>query len=104
MSLTKLINFIKETKKKYVIATIIDRTGSTPQVPGAKICVNEEHETFGSVGGGSIEQKVIENCKNMMANNESFKIEFYSLNAKPGEEGDICGGTMKVMFECSDFC
>ena len=39
----------------YVIATVVDTKGSTPQKPGAKLLVREDGSGVGTLGGGCVE-------------------------------------------------
>ena len=41
--------------ESYVIATVVDTKGSTPQKPGAKLLVREDGSGVGTLGGGCVE-------------------------------------------------
>jgi len=86
--------------KDAVIIVIIQRIGSAPNVPGAKMLVT--HDTsIGTVGGGSSEHKLTEQAKNMLKN-KNIKVEtiFSDHSEGLGEEhsGMICSGSQTFAF------
>ncbi|GIM29702.1 xanthine dehydrogenase accessory factor [Clostridium polyendosporum] len=75
------------------LVTITESIGSTPRNSGSIMAVWEDGTIKGSVGGGSIEYKIIEKAKNCLVNKEDSNFH-YILN----ENGDIgmqCGGAAR---------
>ncbi len=83
----------KEVKKGYKVAfaTITKTIGSTPGKQGATMAVFEDGSFDGTVGGGLIEHKVIEKCKECLNSGQDDNFE-YTLNDN-GNLSMQCGGT-----------
>jgi xanthine dehydrogenase accessory factor len=77
------------------LATVIKTTGSTPQVPGARLLLLPDGSAVGTVGGGAIERLVIEVLAEVRARGEP-RVLACDL-AK--ELGMCCGGSMEVFVE-----
>lgn len=80
-----------------IIARIITKKGSAPRSIGAEMLITK-NETFGTIGGGAVELKAIEEARKKMDGN-TFKSEVkeYNLSAK-GDLMMICGGDVKILF------
>lgn len=75
---------------RVALVTITESVGSTPRKSGSIMAVWEDGTIKGSVGGGSIEFKIIEKAKECLVNKQDSNFH-YILN----ENGDIgmqCGG------------
>lgn len=95
----KIINEINNGKDDMVLATIVEKRGSTPRGIGAKMLVLKDGSFIGTVGGGSVENAVHEKSKELLSIKKSH-IEKYDLsNSKASKLGMACGGTIKVLFE-----
>lgn len=82
--------------RAFVVATVIDTAGSTPQKPGTKMVVLSD-ATYGTVGGGAIELQIIEASRALLADAGAMTrvIETHLTH----ELGMCCGGKMKVFLE-----
>lgn len=81
------------------IVTILEAKGSVPRKAGAKMIVYENGMTFGTIGGGCAEARMIENARNII-HTGSFRIcEIDMTGTIAEEEGMVCGGTMRVLIE-----
>ena len=90
---------LKCAQTDMVLATIVEKTGSTPRGVGAKMLVSEDGSFLGTVGGGSVENAVYEKSKELIKSKKSH-IEKYDLsNSKASKLGMACGGTVRVLFE-----
>jgi xanthine dehydrogenase accessory factor len=93
---------LKKENIPFVIATIIEAEGSTPGKTGFKMITTESGETFGSVGGGTVE-KLVERDAQLFLKRRMNKTKEYNFHPdKPSsgkETGMICGGNIKVYFE-----
>jgi xanthine dehydrogenase accessory factor len=85
-----------EKGKEAAIATITKAKGSTPRGIGATMAVIEDSTAYGTVGGGSLEKKVIELCYEAIEEGNS-----YSITLPLHEEGIemICGGEVDVFID-----
>jgi xanthine dehydrogenase accessory factor len=81
----------------FVLATVIDSQGSTPQKPGSKMLVLEQGDTRGTVGGGAIEKQIVDAAIALLANPEAQTqlIETHLTH----DLGMCCGGKMRVFLE-----
>ena len=79
-----------------ILATMVEHRGSAPQVNGAKAIVTEEGLFWGTIGGGKVENEVIEKAKELLSSNEST--EFISWNLQR-DIGMTCGGEVKIFLE-----
>jgi xanthine dehydrogenase accessory factor len=85
-----------------VLATIVKRTGATPQVTGAKMFIGADGKIFGTVGGGCVEAEIWQNSRKVLKTKEAG-IARYALDGKGVEDdGMICGGNIDVFLEPVD--
>ena len=94
-TLTELI----EAHVPCVLVTVVDVVGSVPQDPGSKMIVTARGRESGTVGGGKVETRAIEEAQRLLT--VSFwspKTHFvnWSLNK---DIGMTCGGAVKLYFE-----
>ena len=92
------LNDLAESGVPFVAVTVVDTMGSTPQDRGAKMLVTNEGRAFGTVGGGKIEVRCIEQAKQMLADDTSPKTRFFQWSLEK-DIGMTCGGTVRVYFE-----
>jgi xanthine dehydrogenase accessory factor len=86
---------IKNTGKKAAFCIIVETKGSSPLKAGSKMLVFEDGDIEGTIGGGSLEFKVIDDARKVIAQNHPEKF-IYNL------EEDLsmhCGGTAEVYIE-----
>lgn len=77
------------------LATVIERSGSAPQVTGAKLLLCEDGDLVGTVGGGAIEAQVLDACRATLRDGRARKIEAHLVR----DLGMCCGGSMEVFVE-----
>jgi len=81
----------------FVVATVIDTQGSTPRKVGAKMVVAADGRTFGTVGGGAVESKVIERSRALFDAPVLARLRWELASSDAG--GMVCGGTMEFLLE-----
>jgi xanthine dehydrogenase accessory factor len=80
------------------LATVVRASGSTPQQPGARLLRYEDGHTLGTVGGGRIEQVVIEALEQVLREGTAR-----TLSWDLGRDlGMCCGGRMELFIEPLD--
>ncbi|MEM0216158.1 MAG: XdhC family protein [candidate division WOR-3 bacterium] len=88
--------------KRVALSTIIDKKGSGPREPGAKMIVCEDGQTFGTIGGGNLERAIINESLNALKLDKPMKVVL-SLSNRDIEEGIktglICGGELTVFID-----
>ena len=82
----------------FVAVTVVDTLGSTPQDRGSKMLVTEEGRRFGTVGGGKIEARAIEEAQAMLRDESAPKTRFHQWSLDK-DIGMTCGGIVRVYFE-----
>lgn len=82
--------------RAFVLATVIHSAGSTPQKPGTKMIVLTDGSLRGTVGGGAIEQQVVDTARALLASDEMSQVLETHLTH---ELGMCCGGKMSVFLE-----
>ncbi|UCE98125.1 MAG: XdhC family protein [Dehalococcoidia bacterium] len=95
--LYKEITKITEEGGEAALATVISASGSTPREEGAKMLVMPDGSIRGTIGGGSIELRVIKEAAEVI---KKEKPKHLCYRLKEGEElGMICGGDVDVFIE-----
>jgi xanthine dehydrogenase accessory factor len=82
--------------RPFVLATVIESAGSTPQKPGSKMVVLVDGATRGTVGGGAIELQIIQAARELLQSGETSRVVETHLTH---DLGMCCGGKMKVFLE-----
>ena len=92
------LNELSAAGAPFVAVTVVDTVGSTPPDRGSKMLVTAAGRHFGTVGGGKIEVRCIEEAKRLLSDSSLPKTEFFqwSLNK---DIGMTCGGIVRVYFE-----
>jgi len=81
-----------------VSVTVVDTSGSVPNECGSRMIVTREGLHSGTVGGGKVEKRAIEEAARLLTASPRQKTHFvhWSLNK---DIGMTCGGSVKFYFE-----
>lgn len=94
----KISELFKENKL-CVLATIITQSGSSPRGPGTKMLILEDGSIVGTIGGGMLESRVLEEGKKVFSSLAPSLIR----HKMEGEDVDanemICGGNADIFLE-----
>jgi xanthine dehydrogenase accessory factor len=82
-------------RRRFALATVIDTRGFTPRKPGARMLIAADGATAGTIGGGAIEQLVLEQAARLIASGGSTLLKRHLTQ----ELGMCCGGEMAVFLE-----
>jgi xanthine dehydrogenase accessory factor len=83
----------------FVAVTVVDATGSVPCDQGAKMLVTARGLFHGTVGGGRVEHKAVEEARRMLEEGPAApRMRFVDWNLKR-DVGMTCGGSLKLFFE-----
>ena len=89
-----------ENNQKVALATVVQTWGSSPLGIGSRMIVSEDGNFLGSVSGGCVEAKVIEECISLMKTKKICKkIDFKVSNENAWEIGLACGGDISIYIE-----
>ena len=99
MNIYEKILELQQNKTPAALVTVIRTEGSTPRKAGAKMVVDWEGHTTGTVGGGTAEAKLIKLAKTCIHENRTETL-IYNM-AEDGRPGNamVCGGTMEFFIE-----
>lgn len=80
------------------LATVIRTEGSIPRHAGSKLLIYPDGRIVGTVGGGAMESRVVEEAKAAIKDGKP-RVSTYTLNdLKEGDPG-VCGGTADIFVE-----
>jgi xanthine dehydrogenase accessory factor len=82
-------------RRRFVFATVVESRGFTPRKPGAHMLIAEDGATVGTVGGGAIEQVVMEAARAALERGGAALVKRHLTQ----ELGMCCGGEMSVFVE-----
>jgi xanthine dehydrogenase accessory factor len=88
-----------ERGEPFVVATLVDAHGSTPQKVGARILVRRDGSLIGTLGGGCIEAEVWEVAKAAMESGEPRVLDFTLNEDIAVDYGLACGGTERILVD-----
>jgi xanthine dehydrogenase accessory factor len=77
--------------------TVIDTDGSAPRGVGTRMVVTPD-DTYGTIGGGSVEGLAIEAARDTLAGEAEPGVRSYDLEPG-GNTGMVCGGAMDVFVD-----
>ncbi|MDF1564979.1 MAG: XdhC/CoxI family protein [Deltaproteobacteria bacterium] len=84
-----------EGRQTGALATVVRASGSAPQKPGARLLLREDGSTVGTVGGGTVEARVLEHLEACLRTGKAGTISFDLVR----DLGMCCGGSMEVFME-----
>ena len=84
-------------KKVTMLVTIINEAGSAPRSSGASMLVGENGLIAGTIGGGMLEFRAIEQAKKSLLLGKGLR-QRYDLTKNGKELGMVCGGQLEVLF------
>jgi xanthine dehydrogenase accessory factor len=89
---------IEKNNKSAALCTVVKSEGSTPRHVGSKMLVYPDGKFIGSVGGGDLEHRVLDEAWIAMGDGESRLITYHMSDPSRGDPG-VCGGTVEVFVE-----
>ena len=93
-----ILNELCHKKIRGVMATVLSTDGHGPARAGNSLFWAEGKLIFGTVGGGSNEQQVLEACTNLTTQKLVLEISSFLPGTLPS-----CGGKLKIQLEKIDF-
>lgn len=100
--LDKII-YTLEDGESLILVGIIRSSGSAPRTSGARMLVCEDGSIVGTVGGGALEGRCVEEGRNMIVNSLIHSEINFSLDATTlASEGMVCGGAVSVLLQRVD--
>ncbi len=89
---------LKKSGELTAFGIVIKIEGSTPRKVGAKMVVLKDGRTVGTLGGGDLEKRVIEEAINAIKQKQP-RIASFTLDIEKGNLDMMCGGKLDVYIE-----
>jgi len=86
------------TGESVALATIVRSHGSTPRAVGAKMLVFPDGRIVGSIGGGAMENQVIEEARAAIKNGVPKMVQYKLKEVELGHLG-VCGGENDIFID-----
>jgi xanthine dehydrogenase accessory factor len=90
---------LKREGRKAVVATVVRTHGSTPQVAGARLVVDDGGGLSGTLGGGCVEGDAISEARRILKEGGSSLRAYDLTEPLAWDTGLVCGGTMWIQIE-----
>lgn len=85
-----------------VLCTLVEKTGSGPRAVGAKMLIDPDGGTVGTVGGGGMERRLLSIASEALREGRPRTVTF-ALGVEPGEDAfavdSKCGGEVKIFLD-----
>jgi xanthine dehydrogenase accessory factor len=94
MDILKQCSGLLEQGTDIVLVTVVKASSGTPGKEGFKMILTDRGELFGTVGGGAIEHRAVEDGKDVLKSREN-RLEAYNLE----KLGMKCGGQVTLLYE-----
>ncbi len=88
----------EQSGQPVALATVIETRGSTPRQAGAKMVVRPDGSSLGTVGGGELEARVIQEALAVLDAGHPRLLHYNMLDVDAGDPG-ICGGQATVFVD-----
>lgn len=86
--------------KKGVLCTLVEATGSSPRHLGARMWVRPDGSIAGTIGGGTVEFRVLERARTMLQHRDPPLLHRESMwNDEVSEGEPACGGEVGIFLE-----
>ncbi|NOY05186.1 MAG: XdhC family protein [Chlorobi bacterium] len=98
MNIFETIASLTNRNRPFVIATVVETTGSSPGKEHFKAVIDRDGLVAGTVGGGAIEKEVIAQARRLLGEKGNL-LKTYNLSSGPDNLGMQCGGTTTIFYE-----
>lgn len=88
-----------ETNRFSVLATIINRSGSGPREVGTKILILEDGTFVGTIGGGLLENAVLEEARKVFTFGLARRFSYFLEEHDTSDPEMVCGSDMELFLE-----
>jgi xanthine dehydrogenase accessory factor len=85
--------------RRSVVATVVRTHGSTPQIAGARLVVDDQGGLSGTLGGGCVEGDAISEARRLLKEGGSSLRAYDLTEPLAWDTGLVCGGTMWIQIE-----
>ncbi len=96
--LYQAVSKLEQSGESGAICTIVRSSGSTPRHVGSKMLVYPDRRIVGTIGGGELENRVIEAALEAMKDGLPRLLSYEMADPSRGDPG-VCGGQLEVFVE-----
>ncbi len=89
---------LDSSRESAALCTVVKSEGSTPRHVGSKMLVYEDGHFVGSVGGGDLEHRVLDEAWMAMADGKP-RLLYYTMSDPSRGDPGVCGGQVEVFVE-----
>lgn len=93
------VNELLASATPFVSVIVVDSTGSVPGEVGTKMLVTRDGWHYGTVGGGKLEKKAIDECLRLLSASGTGSTTSFANWSLQKDVGMTCGGMVKLYFE-----
>lgn len=94
----EILTDLQKTGVRAALAIVIRTEGSVPRKPGTKMIIFGDGKNIGTLGGGDLENRVIEQALESIREGTP-RIASFTLDMEKGKLDMMCGGTVEVYIE-----
>lgn len=94
----KALSNLVNTGQPGVLCTITSTQGSTPRQEGSKMIVYPDGKLVGTIGGGELERRVIEDSLQALDQGKPREVAYSMVDPNRGDPG-VCGGQLRVFID-----
>jgi xanthine dehydrogenase accessory factor len=98
ISIYLALSELEAKNESAVLCTVVKSTGSTPRHVGSKMLVYPDGKFIGTVGGGGLENSVMDEARKALADGEARYLHYNMSDPSRGDVG-VCGGQVEVFVE-----
>lgn len=97
-SIYQAIAELEKNNRSAALCTVVKSEGSTPRHVGSKMLVYPDGKFIGTVGGGDLEHRVMDEAWIAIAEGTARTLKYSMVDPSRGDPG-VCGGTVEVFVE-----
>ena len=97
-SIYQAIAELEKNNGSAALCTVVKSEGSTPRHVGSKMLVYLDGSFVGTVGGGDLEHRVLDEAWIAMSDGKARTLSYSMVDPSRGDPG-VCGGTVEVFVE-----
>ena len=98
ISIYQALSEIEKNNESAALCTVVKSEGSTPRHVGSKMLVYPDGKFIGTVGGGDLEHRVLDEAWMAIGDGQSRMLSYTMADPSRGDPG-VCGGTVEVFVE-----
>src|SRR5512139_733093 len=98
MKIYQAVVDVVNQKEQAALCSVVRSQGSTPRQAASKMLVYADGSILGTVGGGEMESRVINEARQAMLDGRPRLVAYNMSDPERGDPG-VCGGQMEIFVE-----